>query len=381
MAGSVARETAVACARVMARGLIASAMDTERAMDAAEAPAAPLETDSADGVFEGGGVKGLAFVGALEAAEEAGITRWVNTAGTSAGAITASLLAVGYTPSQLRRILEATDYAEFADYGWGGKYLGGARNALRGRGLCPGNAFGDWLAERFAESPLGKPDPTFGDVQRELPPDLTEEERDRARYRLRVIASDISEGRMLVLPDDIEDYEDEDGRPLTKDALPIVRAVRMSMSFPYFFEPVTLRRNGEPHLIVDGGLLSNFPVFLFDGDKPPLRRWTFGFRLFSGTPPERPPYRRVPRPLWQLPLGKAMFFAATEAWDQRLSQATLVRTIRIPTGDVPTLDFTLSDSDRNMLRSSGHAAAEQFFATQRRYLNHAGVAAAGPAAV
>jgi NTE family protein len=252
---------------------------------------------------------------------------------------------------------------------------------LRGRGLCPGNAFSDWLAERFAESPLGKPDPTFRDVQRELPPDLTEEERDRARYRLRVIASDVSEGRMLVLPDDIEDYQDEDGRPLTKDALPIVRAVRMSMSFPYFFEPVTLRRNGEPHLIVDGGLLSNFPVFLFDGDKPPLRRWTFGFRLFSGTPPERPPYRRVPRPLWQLPLGKAMFFAATEAWDQRLSQATLVRTIRIPTGNVPTLDFTLSGSDRDMLRASGHAAAEQFFATQRRYINHAGVAAAGPAAV
>jgi NTE family protein len=356
-------------------------VDMERAMDAADAPAAPLETDSADGVFEGGGVKGLALVGALEAAEEAGITRWVNVAGTSAGAIIASLLAVGYTPARLRRILETTDYAEFADYGWGGKYLGGARNALRGRGLCPGNAFSDWLAERFSESPLGKSDPTFGDVQRELPPDLTEEERARARYRLRVIASDVSEGRMLVLPDDIEGYEDEEGRPLTKDALPIGRAVRMSMSFPYFFEPVTLRRNGRPHLIVDGGLLSNFPVFLFDGDKPPLRRWTFGFRLFSGTPPERPPYRRVPRPLWQLPLGKAMFFAATEAWDQRLSQATLVRTIRIPTGDVPTLKFTLSDSDRDMLRTSGHAAAEQFFATQRRYINHAGVAAAGPAAV
>ena len=76
-----------------------------------------------------------------------------------------------------------------------------------------------------------------------------------------------------------------------------------------------------------------------------------------------------------------MFFAATEAWDLRLSTATLVRTIGIPTGDVPTLKFTLSASDRDMLRRSGHAAAEEFFATQRRYLNHAGVEAAGPAAV
>ena len=66
----------------------------------------PIEKDAADGVFEGGGVKGIAFVGALEAARERGIERWVNVAGTSAGAIIASLLAVGYEPGQLRSILE-----------------------------------------------------------------------------------------------------------------------------------------------------------------------------------------------------------------------------------------------------------------------------------
>jgi NTE family protein len=346
----------------------------------APAPAAPLETDSADGVFEGGGVKGIALVGALEAARAAGIRRWVNVAGTSAGAIIASLLAVGYGPEQLRKVLEATRYDRFADYGRGGKYLGGARNVLRGRGLCPGNAFTEWLGQRFAESPLGKSDPTFADVRRDLPAGLTTEESARAVYRLRVIASDISAGRMLVLPEDIEGYQDEDGRPLTADALPIARAVRMSMSFPYFFEPVTLHRDGEPHLIVDGGLLSNFPVFLFDGDKPPLRRWTFGFRLFPGNPPERPSYRSIRRPpMWELGLAKAMFFAATEAWDRRMSRATSVRTISIGTGDVPTLNFALSKADQEMLRTSGYDAAQAFFSTQRTYVNHAGVQAAGPA--
>ena len=102
---------------------------------------APIETDAADGVFEGGGVKGIAFVGALEAAREHGIERWVNVAGTSAGAIIAALLAVGYRPDELRRILEETDYNQFADYGWGGRIIGGMRNAVRGRGLCPGKAF------------------------------------------------------------------------------------------------------------------------------------------------------------------------------------------------------------------------------------------------
>ncbi len=342
---------------------------------------APIETDAADGVFEGGGVKGIAFVGALEAAREHGIERWVNVAGTSAGAIIASLLAVGYTPEQLLKILEKTNYAVFADYGFGGKYLGGARNAIRGRGLCPGRTFSDWLAERFKESPVGKSDPTFADVERQLPPGLNDDEREKARFRLRVIASDITEGRMLVLPDDIVDYTDEKGRPFTKEDLPIARAVRMSMSFPFFFEPVELYRNGRVHYIVDGGLLSNFPVFLFDGDTPPLRRWTFGFRLFGGEPPETPSYRHIPRPLWQIPLGKAMFMSATEAWDRKSSKASAVRTISIPTGAVPTLKFTLTDGERDELRTGGHKAATSFFSTQQEYINHSGVHAAGPGAV
>ena len=342
--------------------------------------AGPTETDAADGVFEGGGVKGIAFVGALEAARERGIERWVNVSGTSAGAIIASLLAVGYEPTRLRAILEQTDYAMFADYGWGGKVFGGARNMIRGRGLCPGKAFTDWLAERFKESPLGKADPTFADVERTLPPELEGDEREKARWRLRVIASDITEGRMLVLPDDITDYTDKNGRPYTKEDLPIARAVRMSMSFPFFFEPVELYRNGRVHYIVDGGLLSNFPVFLFDGDTPPLRRWTFGFRLFGGQPPETPSYRHIPRPLWQIPLGKAMFYSATEAWDRKSSKASAVRTISIPTGAVPTLKFTLTDAERDELRMGGFNAAHQFFTTQKTYLNHAGVRAAGPGA-
>jgi NTE family protein len=194
-----------------------------------------------------------------------------------------------------------------------------------------------------------------------------------------VIASDVTEGRMLVLPDDISHYQDENGTPLQPEELPLARAVRMSMSFPYFFEPVTLYKGGRPHLIVDGGLLSNFPVFLFDGSKPPLKRWTFGFRLFAGAPPDRLPYRRIRRLLWPVPLAKAMFFSATEAWDRRISQASAVRTISIPTGSVPTLKFTLTNQERDELRTNGYTKAKEFFRTQHRYMNHNGVEASGPA--
>jgi hypothetical protein len=74
-----------------------------------------------------------------------------------------------------------------------------------------------------------------------------------------------------------------------------------------------------------------------------------------------------------------MFYSATEAWDRRLSQASAVRTISIPTGAVPTLKFTLTDGERDELRTSGFSHAERFFRTQSRYINHNGVEAKGPA--
>jgi NTE family protein len=333
-------------------------------------------------VFEGGGVKGIAFAGALAAAErEIGIREWVNVAGTSAGAIAACLLAAGYGAEQLRAIMRDVDYRGFADYGFGGKLIGGPLNALRRRGIVRGEYFRQWLHERLAASPLGRPDPTFADLERyDIPADAAPEQREAARFRLRVIASDVSEGRMLVLPQDIHSYEDARGDRLRPETLRVVDAVRMSMSFPFFFDPVTLRKGGRPHLIVDGGLLSNFPVWLFDGPTAP-RRPTFGFRLHPGHGPERPYYARVPRPLWELPLAKALLHAATDAWDQRMEHASRVRTVPIPTLDVATLNFDLSPEDAERLYDSGLRAATEFFQTQTSYVNQFGHTAPGPAAL
>ena len=78
--------------------------------------------------------------------------------------------------------------------------------------------------------------------------------QEKYEYKLRIIATDITKKKMLVLPQDIKDYGQD---PAT---LEVARAVRMSMSYPFFFEAVPL--NGS--LIVDGGVVSNFPVELFD---------------------------------------------------------------------------------------------------------------------
>ncbi len=335
-------------------------------------------------MFEGGGVKGIAFAGAVAAAEQdAGVTEWVNLAGTSAGAIVASLLVAGYTAQDLHAILKAAKYQRFPDCGFGGIKLGGVFNAIaRMRGAAPGLYFTSWLASQLARSrlaqDLGKQTLTFGDVKRTdlplQPAGMSDQQYLRAGYRLTVIASGITSGQMLILPEDLPSFQDAHGEPYEIDQFPIVDAVRMSMSYPFLFTPVQLRRNDKPYFVVDGGLLSNFPIWLFDSPNP--IRPTWGFRLHPGSSlAEGVPYREIPRPFWELPLAKAMFSAATEAWDrQEQLQAVGSRTVSIPTLGVATTDFNLSAADAEGLYGSGLSSAHAFFTSpsQQAYVNSFG---------
>lgn len=104
----------------------------------------------ADGVFSGGGVKGIAFAGAIAAAEEAGYTEWVRLAGTSAGAIAAMALAVGYDASGMRQALEATDYSRIGE---STNPIRRALNLVRRRGLTRGAGLSEWIEGLLREAP------------------------------------------------------------------------------------------------------------------------------------------------------------------------------------------------------------------------------------
>jgi NTE family protein len=163
---------------------------------------------------------------------------------------------------------------------------------------------------------------------------------------------------MLVLPQDIAHLSrTKNGPPIACDELGLVEAVRMSMSFPYFFTPRRLWEGDRPHDIVDGGLLSNFPVWLFDSHSRLPARPTWGFGLHGGTGPEETiPNRSIRQPLWPFPIAGAMFEAATEAWDrENVAQAESVRTIDIPTGSISTLDLNLEEHEAEQLRDAGAA--------------------------
>ena len=229
------------------------------------------ETQFADLVFEGGGVKGIGLAGAYAALEQRSY-RPKSVAGTSAGAITAALIAAGYTAAELDEILLKVPFAEFKDKGWMDKIPGVGRigSVLFELGIYEGNAFQDWIADLLEKKGVTR----FGQLVDD------EAEDPKNRYRLRVIASDITHRRMLVLPNDAGHLGIE------PDEMEIAYAVRMSMSIPVFFEPVVHKnkKTDATHLIVDGGMLSNFPVWLFDCEGRDPKWPTFGMMLVEPEP-------------------------------------------------------------------------------------------------
>jgi len=309
----------------------------------------------ADGVFQGGGVKGIALAGALLAFADHGdvaIEKWVNVAGTSAGAIIAAYLATDHSPQDLEALMDNVPYASFEDWGRGGEIIGGALNLVEHHGLVRGEAFRKWFDGALNGA-------TFESVK------STDAAQDKTGdpYRLRLIASDVTRHRMLVLPADLSDYRQlGTDEPINPDNFKIADAVRMSMSIPYFFAPVTLDLvdGGTTCTIVDGGLLSNFPVWLFDVDKPPTRP-TFGFHLTAGKDFGGGLEHVLDAMGWPVRLGVDMIRTTSEAWDDRfMTHSTIVRTCAVPAGDIAATDFQITKADQQKLLEGGRAAANAF---------------------
>jgi NTE family protein len=295
----------------------------------------------ADAVFEGGGVKGIGLAGALEVMEAAGY-RWKRLAGASAGAVIAALVAAGYTGAELRQILEQVDYERFKDRGRVDAipFLGPVLSLLAQKGIYEGDFLEGWIRELLARRGIK----TFGDLRCD--------DGGLYEHRLQLLVSDVTRGRILIVPSGLREYE------IDPDSFDVARAVRMSASLPFFFEPVQL----DGSYFVDGGMLSNFPVWLFDrpasGDRAsePIPRWpTIGFKLVEpedGLPNETDS---------TLGFVKALVTTMLDSHDKKhVEEVDYLRTIGIPTMGVRTTEFSLSRERQNLLYTSGCKAAHAF---------------------
>lgn len=199
-----------------------------------------------DGVFEGGGVRGIAHIGGAQAIEENGY-RWNRLAGTSAGSIIATLLACGYSSSEIKEVMESLDYKRFMKGSWIDKVplIGKGLNLFLNEGLYDNSYEEEWLDDLLKQKGIRN----FDDIEED---------------KLKIIISDISNGRMVTIPDDLVRYGES-------SKFSIAKAVRMSSTIPFFFRPVKWKVKNQKtfYYIVDGGILSNFPIWIFDSKKTP----------------------------------------------------------------------------------------------------------------
>jgi NTE family protein len=189
-------------------------------------------------VFEGGGVKGIAYVGALDELEKRGILDGVErVGGASAGAINAVLTALRFSLPETRKILWALDFNSFLDDSWG--VIRDSQRLIEKFGWYKGDFFRGWIGNLLREK-TGNEHSTFNDL------------RQLGFRDLYVMTTNLSTG--------FSEVYSVEHTPRAR----VADAVRMSMSIPLFFAAV---RNMRDDVYVDGGVLENYPVKLFDRDK------------------------------------------------------------------------------------------------------------------
>lgn len=311
----------------------------------------------ADLVLEGGGVKGTGLVGALTAlVERPDPYEFHRVAGTSAGAIVASFLAAGVTTAELKQIMTDLDFAEFEDESGLFKHLklfGEGFGLLFHEGLFAGDFLHSWVAQILASKGVT----TWKDLR--IDDDLLPENQ---RYKLVVVVSDVSRGLELRLPWDFADVLGVD-----PDTQLVADAVRASASIPFFFRPFHLpaaktHSDGNGFVLcTDGGMLSNFPIDVFDRAENP--RWpTLGVKLSAR--------EQITSATWSpnangLELGKALISTMCDAHDQTYVADPYYasRTVFVDTTGFSSTNFRLTVTDKATLFDNGHQAGTSFLAT------------------
>jgi NTE family protein len=287
-----------------------------------------------DGVFSGGGVKAFAFIGALEVIEEKNL-KFERVAGTSAGSILAAFIAAGYSVEEMKQLLDKLDLKDFLDPPSLTNLIPGSKWFFLyfQLGLNKGDKFERWVYNQLAKRNIY----TFGDIKNGY---------------LKVVVSDLSLGKLVVIPDDLERVYG-----INPNEFPVARAIRMSAGFPYFFMPKkVIGKNKVKSIIVDGGLLSNFPIWVLESETNVRKRPILGLKLSDS--PEQSHPNTIKNALDML---HALFSTMKQAHDSRyITKSEKANIIFIPVKDVQTTNFMITEEVKKKLIQNGREHAEEF---------------------
>ncbi|SFM26003.1 patatin-like phospholipase family protein [Pelosinus propionicus] len=319
-------------------------------------------------IFEGGGVKGISYIGALSVLQEKKVLPKIErVGGVSAGAVMALLMGLNFSFAEIEEILQNLDFTKFLD-----DSLGVALDTTRlfkEFGWYKGDFFRSWVGD-LIQSKTGNPDATFKEV--------FEVGKKLAFKEMFFIGTNLSTRSSEVFS--LEHTPD----------LCVADAVRISMSIPLLF---AARRGECNDVYVDGGILDNYPIKLFDrkkyvhqhfsepkyyqkfniqlkesdkvADLCVFNKETLGFRLDSGREIAMfrelsDPVRKEIKDLIEFTKGLADIYMESQQ-NQHLHTDDWHRTMYIDTLHVKTTEFHLSDEKKKALIQSGRECAERYF--------------------
>ncbi|HAF61675.1 MAG TPA: hypothetical protein DCK95_05060 [Anaerolineaceae bacterium] len=314
-------------------------------------------------VFKGGGVRGIAYIGALEVLEEEGVLTGIQrVAGTSAGAISALLVSLRLPIDEVLELFSTLDFRKIPQSSTRKRKLPTRlptdeeklARIIRSYGLYSSEYFYGWLREVVAKHCDGNADASFMDFHK------------RGFLDPFIVVANLNKQR-----EEIMSFQ-------TTPDIAVADAVRMSMSIPLYFEALRFdgKKFGNGDYYVDGGLFNNYPIKVFD--EPPylttseLKRTkgnqeTLGLFLYPDSSSTSIKRSSNPRNLMDyLSLVMSNVYSSYEVIQYETSIIDQRRTIAISDRGIQSTDFDIVKGDEkyNLLRESGKKAAYAFLANR-----------------
>lgn len=318
-------------------------------------------------VMEGGGLRGLAYSGALQVLEEKGVLSEIeNVGGSSAGAIAGLMVTLDYSSYEIDSILQILKIQEFND----GKFLfGRIKRVKKEYGMYKGEKFEEWLAQ-LIENKTGNKNTTFAE--------LHEMHLKNKRFKnFFCTATNISGQRLEILS-----WKEWPQMKLRT-------AVHISSCIPFYFVPVSIDSSGNEvsendstriGLYVDGGMLCNYPINMFDscidGSNPLIsnnviyNQQTLGLKLerqeqieeFDKGQTRIAPYKTNDMKEY----SNAVMNLVMESLNRKsfTLENEKGRTIYISYGNISGRPRKISPSEKKILFDNGMTAAKEFFSTK-----------------
>jgi NTE family protein len=284
--------------------------------------------------IKGGGVKGVAYVGALYELEKANLYHPLKRiAGTSTGSLLATMISVGYSVPQIEELMLSIQFKQFLK-GW---------NPIRifnKYGLYSGDYLLSFAKSVLNKSPLGlTEDATFDDLYNAGGKDLF-------TFSCNTTMHDVSEFSRYKTP-----------------KVKIAEAVRASMSIPFFFKAWKFKDNNpDDHIYVDGGIIYNYPLSLFDDARfntdANVNFKSIGLYLYTKNK-HKAILLNYKTPIF---FAKELFESLIETQDYIIlkDREQVQRSILIDDLQIPATDFNITTKQLKDLMASGRAGAKEF---------------------